>query len=58
VVGGDLPDLDPITIKLAPNDVLIMATDGIQEHFADSLPSDLTTAATCRAHFQSLREIH
>jgi phosphoserine phosphatase RsbX len=42
VVGGDLPDLDPITIKLAPNDVLIMATDGIQEHFADSLPSDLT----------------
>jgi hypothetical protein len=41
VVGGDLPDLEPTTIALAPSDILIMATDGIQEHFADSLPDNL-----------------
>ena len=40
VVGGDLPDLDPTTIVLAPGDTLIMATDGIQEEFADALPED------------------
>jgi negative regulator of sigma-B (phosphoserine phosphatase) len=41
VVGGDLPDLEPITIALVPNDTLIMATDGIDEEFADELPQDL-----------------
>jgi phosphoserine phosphatase RsbX len=42
VVGGDLPDLRPIVIRLAPGDTLIVATDGIHEEFADELPSDLT----------------
>jgi phosphoserine phosphatase RsbX len=41
VVGGDLPDLHPITIELAPSDTLILATDGIEEEFADELPDDL-----------------
>jgi negative regulator of sigma-B (phosphoserine phosphatase) len=41
VVGGDLPDLHPIIIRLAPGDTLIVATDGIQEDFADELPSGL-----------------
>ncbi|HEX4585314.1 MAG TPA: SpoIIE family protein phosphatase [Burkholderiaceae bacterium] len=41
VVGGDLPDLHPITIELARRDTLILATDGIQEQFADHLPDDL-----------------
>jgi len=38
---GDLPDLEPTTVALAPSDILIMATDGIQEHFADALPDNL-----------------
>jgi negative regulator of sigma-B (phosphoserine phosphatase) len=42
VVGGDLPDLRPTVIALAPGDTLIVATDGIQEQFADELPDDLT----------------
>jgi negative regulator of sigma-B (phosphoserine phosphatase) len=42
MVGGDLPDLRPIAITLAPSDTLIIATDGIQENFADALPADLT----------------
>jgi len=42
VVGGDLPDLHPITVVLAPSDTLIIATDGIQGQFADELPADLT----------------
>jgi negative regulator of sigma-B (phosphoserine phosphatase) len=41
VVGGDLPDLHPITFILAPSDTLIVATDGIHEEFADELPPDL-----------------
>src|SRR5258708_35838004 len=41
VVGGDLPDLVPTMIKLAPRDTLIMATDGIRERFADALPDRL-----------------
>jgi len=41
VVGGDLPDLHPVTIELAPGDTLILATDGIDEDFADELPDDL-----------------
>jgi negative regulator of sigma-B (phosphoserine phosphatase) len=41
VVGGDLPDLDPVLVAIAPGDTLIMATDGIQEQFADELPADL-----------------
>ncbi|HEX4597854.1 MAG TPA: SpoIIE family protein phosphatase [Burkholderiaceae bacterium] len=41
VVGGDLPDLHPITIDLTPGDTLILATDGIDEDFADELPEDL-----------------
>lgn len=42
VVGGDLPDLHPIVVPLAPGDTLIIATDGIHEEFADELPGDLT----------------
>jgi phosphoserine phosphatase RsbX len=42
VVGGDLPDLHPIVVALAPGDTLIVATDGIHEEFADELPGDLT----------------
>jgi serine/threonine protein phosphatase PrpC len=41
VVGGDLPDLRPTTIALNPSDTLIVATDGIDEQFADQLPDDL-----------------
>jgi len=42
VVGLDLPDLHPTTVALAPDDTLIIATDGIHEEFADELPGDLT----------------
>jgi phosphoserine phosphatase RsbX len=42
VVGGDLPDLHPITVTLAPSDTLIIATDGIEDEFADELPGGLT----------------
>lgn len=42
VVGGDLPDLHPTLIALTPSDTLILATDGIEEGFADELPHDLT----------------
>jgi negative regulator of sigma-B (phosphoserine phosphatase) len=42
VVGADLPDLHPVTIELASGDTLIVATDGIDEEFADDLPDDLT----------------
>jgi phosphoserine phosphatase RsbX len=42
VVGADLPDLHPVTIELAAGDTLIVATDGIDEEFADDLPDDLT----------------
>jgi serine phosphatase RsbU (regulator of sigma subunit) len=42
VVGGDLPDLRPTVVALAPGDTLIIATDGIHEEFADELPGDLT----------------
>ena len=41
LVGGDLPDLDPTSIGLAPGDTLILATDGIDERFDDELPDDL-----------------
>ena len=42
VVGGDLPDLHPVSVAFAPGDTLIIATDGIHEEFADELPRDLT----------------
>jgi negative regulator of sigma-B (phosphoserine phosphatase) len=45
VVGGDLPHLRPTVIALAPGDTLIVATDGIQERFADQLPRDLPPQA-------------
>ncbi|HUD24113.1 MAG TPA: PP2C family protein-serine/threonine phosphatase [Burkholderiaceae bacterium] len=45
LVGGDLPDLDPTSIALAPGDTLIMATDGIDERFDDELPDDLAPQA-------------
>jgi len=41
VVGGDLPELGPLPVALAPGDTLILATDGIHEQFADELPADL-----------------
>jgi negative regulator of sigma-B (phosphoserine phosphatase) len=41
LIGGDLPDLDPISIGLAPGDTLIMATDGIDNRFDNELPDDL-----------------
>ncbi len=40
VVGGDLPDLNPTMIGIAPGDTLIVATDGIDEGFTDELPAD------------------
>lgn len=45
VVGGDLPDLHPITIALTPSDTLILATDGIEDEFADDLPENLAPQA-------------
>ena len=41
VVGGDLPDLEAVRVALAPTDTLILATDGVDEQFADQLPTDL-----------------
>jgi len=41
VVGGDLPELDPVAVALAPGDTLVMATDGIQERFADAMADTL-----------------
>lgn len=38
VVGDDLPDLDPVIVPLVPGDMLVMATDGIREEFAEDLP--------------------
>ncbi|MGH9749915.1 MAG: SpoIIE family protein phosphatase [Candidatus Polarisedimenticolia bacterium] len=37
VVGGRLPDLHPATLRVAPGDVLILATDGIAATFDASL---------------------
>ena len=45
VVGGDLPPLRPSVISLAHGDLLIVATDGIREEFADDLPRDLAPQA-------------
>jgi len=37
VVGYSLPVLRPSSVPLAPNDTLVMATDGIHPRFADGL---------------------
>jgi negative regulator of sigma-B (phosphoserine phosphatase) len=41
VVGGDLPDLDPVRVAFTPGDTLVLATDGIHDQFADELPAGL-----------------
>jgi phosphoserine phosphatase RsbX len=50
VVGGDLPDLRPIVVPVAPGDTLIIATDGIHEEFADELPGDDLTPQPLAEH--------
>jgi len=45
VVGVDLPDLQPSMVMLVPGDLLIMATDGIEDCFADQLPEGLNPQA-------------
>ncbi len=40
LVGGNLPDLDPTSFPVGPGDMLIMATDGIDDRFDDELPDD------------------
>lgn len=51
VVGGDLPDLDPVRVAFAPGDVLVLATDGIHEQFADELPAGLEPQALAEHTF-------
>ncbi len=38
VVGDRLPGLHPLVMRVAPGDVLILATDGIRPGFAGNLP--------------------
>ena len=41
IVGVRLPRLGAETIRIAPGDTLIFATDGIRRGFADGLPTDV-----------------
>jgi serine/threonine protein phosphatase PrpC len=41
-VGSELPRLHPETLRVAPGDTLILATDGIREGFAEGLPVEAT----------------
>jgi phosphoserine phosphatase RsbX len=40
IVGSELPELRPEVVSLAPQDTLILATDGIATPFVDQLPGD------------------
>jgi serine phosphatase RsbU (regulator of sigma subunit) len=42
IVGSELPRLQPHTLTVEPGDLLIFATDGIREGFADGLRADAT----------------
>jgi negative regulator of sigma-B (phosphoserine phosphatase) len=42
IVGSELPRLQPHTLPVNAGDLLIFATDGIRDGFADGLPSDAT----------------
>jgi phosphoserine phosphatase RsbX len=42
IVGSELPRLHPVVLPIAPGDMLIFATDGIREGFAEGLPSEAT----------------
>lgn len=42
IVGSEMPRLQPHTLPVAPGDLLILATDGIREGFADALAVDAT----------------
>jgi hypothetical protein len=41
LVGGRLPALEPQRFALGPGDTLIVATDGIERRFSESLPATL-----------------
>ena len=47
IAGHELPRLTPETLELAPGDVLILATDGVQVRFADTLTVLGSAAAIC-----------
>ena len=40
IVGSELPRLRAQVCTVAPGDTVILATDGIKEHFAEGLPRD------------------
>ena len=40
IVGSELPRLHPVVLPIAPGDMLVFATDGIREGFAEGLPSE------------------
>jgi len=40
IVGSELPRLQAQVCTVAPGDTVILATDGIKEHFAEELPRD------------------
>ena len=42
IVGSELPRLQPHTLPVKEGDLLIFATDGIRDGFADGSPSDAT----------------
>ena len=42
IVGSELPRLHPVVHPIAPGDMLIFATDGIWEGFAEGLPPEAT----------------
>jgi len=42
IVGSELPRLHPVVLPIAPGDMLIFATDGIREGFAEGLPPEAT----------------
>ena len=54
VVGYDLPPLRPSSVELARGDLLVMATDGIDPAFADSLD----TTGSCSAIAARILERH
>ncbi len=42
IVGSELPRLHPVVLPIAPGDMLIFATDGIRDGFAEGLPAEAT----------------
>jgi negative regulator of sigma-B (phosphoserine phosphatase) len=37
VLGRDVPPVAPVTLAIEPGDVLVFATDGIQEGFVEAM---------------------